>query len=942
MRNCAILLLLLLSQALYGQEPLARDFWLNESGAAVNVDAILQDTSGYLWVGADEGLYRFNGRAFTRLYDTVHSAITALAGGNGHIYAGFASGKVGIVNHDTLMPLAIKGPMPSTTIRHIYTGTNGLLWLCSEEGVFAVLNNISSVVNADSGLSDNFTYTLVAGNKNILVGTDQGINDVGIKNGKLHIGTYTSMQGLPDNIIKVIVPAYKPNVYWVGTQDGGLVQWNNGRFIKYPGAWPWGEINDIIAMPGNKAWVATASGYLLDVHLDSSFHVVPCHLDGRKINSITLTQTGNIWCATNKGLTVVTAEYASGIKMPAPYSMDSLTSLTIDKQGNLWFAENSALYRLSLADTMHKPIRVPWGNERITCLYADSRNVLWIGTLGKGVWYIAPGKTAVQVKGIASLENGGILNITGADQYIWITGLNGVEKISYSQGIVTDEQHYNKLSGIGSDYVYQLYKDHKDRIWMATDGAGISMCDGTRFYNWDAASGFDSKVVYSVAEDASGNIWAATLDSGLYRYDGRRWQHFNRNNGLRDINISTIAANAAGQVVIVHQKGIDEWYNSAGAFRHFNSHTGLGIDSVSNVLNCSANDTEGNVYIPYDKGFLVFKNPPGHVDFTPAVKISDIRLFFRSVVSGSHHFPYNAHDVTIKFDGISYTYVEQMNYRYMLEGYKNTWIYTRDEEVTFLELPAGEYKFRVQACLDNNFDTYSEADYYFTIATPFWKRAWFLALCIIATLGLIYLYIKTREQNLRKVSRLQEERMMFEYEHLKSQVNPHFLFNSLNTLTNLIEENAETAIDYTVQLSDLYRKILTFRDKDLVHLRDEVEILRSYIYIQKSRFGQALEVDIDIPAALLTSKSIVPLSLQLLVENAIKHNVVSQTMPLVIMITADEDEVTVRNILQPKKSMEKGAGLGLINIYKRYRLLTKRKMVYGPVNNEYVVKLPLL
>ena len=943
MRNRLLLILsILLQLTARAQEPLRRDFWLNEYGTAVNVNVILQDATGYIWVGADDGLYRFNGRAFTKINDTIHEPVTALTACNGIIYAGFGNGKTGVVSHDSLAPFIIKNKTPSTTIRDMHASTNGLLWLCSEEGVFAVLNNVGMLINSASGLSDNFTYSIVADGKKIMVGTDQGINGISLKNNKPFITTYTSAQGLPDNIVKVIRAGEKKNTFWIGTQDGGIALLVGGKLIKYKQAWEWGEVNDIIAMPNNRAWVATRNGYLLDVSLDSDFHVKPWLFKDRKLNKIALTKTGNIWCATNKGITIITAEYASAIKVPTPYSMDSLSSLAVDSEGKLWFAENTELYSLSLQDTSYRPRHIFSAKERITCMYADSRNILWMGTLGKGLLYMLPGHAPQPVKGIEALDNGSILSITGSGNNIWIAGLNGVEEIEYINGGIRPVHHYTKLSGIGSDYVYQLYKDRAGHIWMATDGAGICMFDGERFHTWDSTSGFNSKVVYSVTQDAAGYIWAATLNKGLYRYDGTGWRQFTKNNGLRDMNISSLTANAAGQVVIVNQKGIDEWYMSAKDFRHFNSRSGLGIDSITNVLNCSANDMAGNVYVPYNKGFLQFRNTTGLVDFTPAIYITDILLFFKSIVAGTNHFSYNAHDITIKFDGISYTYVEQMNYRYMLENYNNTWINTHDEEATFLELPAGEYKFRVQAALNSNFDKYSEADYYFTIANPFWRTPWFIALCLLAVFGLIYTYIRLREQNLRNVARLQEERMMFEYEHLKSQVNPHFLFNSLNTLTSLIEENQENAVDYTVQLSDLYRNILTFRDKDLVLLSEEIDILTSYIYIQKSRFGIALQVSIDISEKLLATKSIVPLSLQLLVENAIKHNIVSQTTPLAISITADENEISVRNTLQPKYSKEKGSGLGLINIYKRYRLLTKRKITYGPDNNEYVVKLPLL
>ncbi|RYZ52210.1 MAG: hypothetical protein EOP49_10005 [Sphingobacteriales bacterium] len=236
----------------------------------------------------------------------------------------------------------------------------------------------------------------------------------------------------------------------------------------------------------------------------------------------------------------------------------------------------------------------------------------------------------------------------------------------------------------------------------------------------------------------------------------------------------------------------------------------------------------------------------------------------------------------------------------------------------------------------------AEDSFHFSIARPFWRTLWFLLLVISVLFATGYLVIRIRERGLRKLARLQKERMNFEYEHLKSQVNPHFLFNSLNTLVNLIESDSEAAVNYTVNLSDLYRNMLSYKDQDLILLAEEYRIIQNYTFIQLSRFGDALQLEVTIAPELLHSKRIVPLALQLLVENAIKHNVVSVSRPLTIYIDATEDEITVRNHIQPKVSKEKESGLGLVNIRKRYSLLTSRQTSMGARGDFYIVTLPLL
>ncbi|MCB0697297.1 MAG: histidine kinase [Chitinophagaceae bacterium] len=306
------------------------------------------------------------------------------------------------------------------------------------------------------------------------------------------------------------------------------------------------------------------------------------------------------------------------------------------------------------------------------------------------------------------------------------------------------------------------------------------------------------------------------------------------------------------------------------------------------------------------------------------------------------HFKPSENYFNFRYTGINFTNTKSLHYRYKLSGYYDNWINTDETSVTFPNLPSGDYKFTVQASTYPDFAHAVEDNYSFTIATPFYKQPWFIILAIASCIILAYLYVRWRERQLKQIANLKHERVVFEYEYLKSQVNPHFLFNSLNTLTNLIEENPKTAVDYTAHLSDLYRNMLAHPDRNLVNLSEELDILNNYIHIQKSRFGDALIVKQDIPQAVAKEKKIIYLALQLLVENAIKHNIVSLAQPLVITITADEKEIVVTNPIHPKMSTGKPNGMGLDNISKRYKLATNMNISFGPEDGTFVVKLPLL
>ncbi|HTN38536.1 MAG TPA: histidine kinase, partial [Arachidicoccus sp.] len=694
------------------------------------------------------------------------------------------------------------------------------------------------------------------------------------------------------------------------------------------------------------AWIATQSGYLLEVYLDKSFTVSlkAYHYPDKQFRKLIGDRAGNIWCATQKGLSMLTAEYLNKIELPPPYALQQITAIAYGTKDILWIAQNRNLYRVSLSAVHPLMQRVYQAPAPISCLFNDRENRLWMGTMGKGLSYRTEQGSIIKAEEIESIKNGNILSISGTSDRLWVAALTGVYELAYpdkQRKAVHLIKHHNKQSGIGSDYVYFLFPDRKGQIWMATDGAGICMYSGDNYHHWENLDRGDEKVVYSITEDMSGDIWAGAYYKGLYYFNHNQWKAMKQENET-DANVSAVTANASGQVMAVYERCIDEWYPNSRQFRHYNYRLDLGIDSTTSVLNCVAKDFQGNVYIPFEHGLLIFNNQSKIYDITPGVQITDIQVLTKPLKKQKKEFNYDENYFTFKFEGISFTNPERLNYRYKLEGLGDKWIATHDESITFPKLPSGNYTFRVQAALDGSFGYAKEDTFSFTINEPLWKRSWFLILLGCLAFFVVYWLIKLREKRQKKLVQLEQERMNFEYEHLKSQVNPHFLFNSLNTLSNLIEEDGAAAVSYTERLSDLYKNILAYRNRDLITLKEDWEILSNYLFVQQCRFGNAFQVQFDVSEELLKTKKIVPMCLQMLVENAIKHNIVSLTQPLRIKIWSDKDEIIASNPLQPKVSKEDGSGLGLINISNRYHLLTKREVVFGPNEKEFVVRIPLL
>ncbi len=216
------------------------------------------------------------------------------------------------------------------------------------------------------------------------------------------------------------------------------------------------------------------------------------------------------------------------------------------------------------------------------------------------------------------------------------------------------------------------------------------------------------------------------------------------------------------------------------------------------------------------------------------------------------------------------------------------------------------------------------------------------------TISLVFMAIFTTRSWLMEwrksaieAEQLRSEKLASQNQSLKDQLNPHFLFNSLNTLSNLVYEDADRSAAFIQKLSRIYRYVLEVQQEELVSLDRELDFARNYLELQKIRFGDNLNFSIKVPN--LQDLFLPPLSLQLLLENAIKHNIASAENPLFIHIGQEGQELWVSNTFQPKTSQtEPSTGVGLKNIRSRYLLLSKVQPELVRTEHEYLVKLPLL
>lgn len=231
------------------------------------------------------------------------------------------------------------------------------------------------------------------------------------------------------------------------------------------------------------------------------------------------------------------------------------------------------------------------------------------------------------------------------------------------------------------------------------------------------------------------------------------------------------------------------------------------------------------------------------------------------------------------------------------------------------------------------------------------------ALAVIGLLALVLVFMFHRQARLKQAAAqvlerdkerlleenelLHQENLMARFETLKSQVDPHFLFNAMNTLYTLVESEPVKAREFIASFSALYRQVLNSHERTIVPVQEELQLAQHYVFLQRIRFGNSLVVDIDVPASAL-SGYLPPFTLQMLLENSIKHNVISAAKPLHISVTAQNGRLIVRNDLRPRGGASAGTGTGLENIRRRYAMLGAPEPDFRISDMHYTATVPIL
>jgi len=922
------------------------------------VNTILEGKDGFLWFGTSNGLFRYNGLEFKPITftDTVLvSNVTALfEDEQATIWVGTKEGDIFYLEKNKFLHKWMpEEGTPSVMITGITKTKDGIFWISTYgEGVYYYVNGRMFNLDVEDGLTDVEIYSMALNLENqIWVGTDAGISVCKIKDGKKQIHQLTIADGLSDEIVKTLLSG-EDGDFWVGTFDQGVDFWDAKKqnFESLIPNWSYGEINSLEIFKEKEIWIGTEGNGLYRLNLETK--------DLQSINLPEFTKSkvydlhkdteGNLWVLNNKvGVSSANRQFER-----VTHNLGNVQAVLTDRKNQVWLGTPNGLFLMentSDGTNNYQPIFLE-KNVNVISLYEDVFGNIWIGTFGQGLYCLAGGEAGndfskSKIKYFSQkdgLLNANILSIDGTDNMLWLATLGGVFELDLKEDIFLKRnqfRNYTHEDGLGSNFIYKAFVCSTNRTWFGTDGKGLSVLENGKITNYTQANEVPLKTIYTITEDHRGSIWFGTAEQGIFEFDGKNFHRLNVKEGIRDLEITSLVTDSLGNILIVHPSGIDILNPETKHLIYYDDEVGL--EDLEPVLNSFSSDKYGNIWLGGKDKLIRYAALNEKLEIHPRNIIEGINVFFEPIDYKSvNQFSHTENSLVFNYVGLWFTAPEKVEYRYQLEGYNPEWIYSKDNQAHYSDLRPGNYVFQVTSTENGAFDGEPITSYSFDIIAPFWQQTWFVIFAIGFLLSMLYAWTKWKGQRLQREADLQKERIESQLEVLKSQINPHFLFNSFNTLITLIEDEPEAATEYVEHLSDFYRSLLQYREKDLIPLQEELELLRNFSFLLKKRFGE--NIQIEIPNINGKIAFIPPLTLQMLVENAVKHNVISRKKPLKISLKIMEDEIYIINNLQKKITKDKSTHFGLQSIQVRYDLLGKKQVKIEETKKDFKVTIPIL
>jgi ligand-binding sensor domain-containing protein/signal transduction histidine kinase len=780
----------------------SHNFWGMEKGFPIAaVSTIAQTADGYLWIGTDKGLVRFDGFNFHRFEQASDGSLTI--------------GPVRALLADAQGNLWIQ--LQNTKLLRYHDGTFDFIRGEAENGVTAMALGTKGEIVLSSLTMGALTYD----GKQFLAAlptplfTDPG----GLLQGETpdqrntrlswSPGVIPDRLAVPTSAVISIAETTEGKI-WLGTQDRGLLYLQGGRIYAAAKNLRHMKVNCLLPLENSELWVGTNKGVwrwngtiLTRARVPSSL----LHID---VLSMIRDRESNTWVGTNNGLLCFTSSGVSLFAREVPATGGPATALFEDREGNLWVGSPRGVERLRKSAFITYPV-ASLQSESSGPVYVDQEGRTWFAPVAGGLhWLMGEKRGSVTSQG---LDRDVAYSIAGSSKELWIgRQRGGLTRLHYSHGR-TEIHTYTEADGLAQNSVYSVYQSRDGAVWAGTLSRGVSRFDGRRFITYTSASGLASDSVASIQETRDGTIWFGT-SNGLSSLSNGQWRTYGARDGLPAEDVNCLFEDSSGTLWTGTSKGLaflgsdraqiprnlpallrgrilgiaeDKtgwlWIATAdrvlrvqrdkmaagtlGAtdLREFGREDGLRSTEGVKRSRSVVSDPAGRVWFSLSHGLSV--TDPAHLTDSSAPALTHIEGLS---VDGSQvdirdlvRIPASPKRITLTYTGLSLAGPERVRFRYFLESFDRTWsapVATR--EAAYTNLGAGFYRFRVVASNSDSLWNGSETSLPFEIEPLFWQTGWFLITCVALILLSVWsvyryrLYHLTNQFNLRLEERVNE------------------------------------------------------------------------------------------------------------------------------------------------------------------------------------------
>lgn len=918
------------------QFPFTRTLEVRSGQQRPAITSILQDDDGLLWAASDLGLLRTDGELVEPILRTEGNPVLAMALAGDGVWAALATGHIvrcGPLACDTIIPSTLAD---ETGIRALLVDADGAVWIATYgAGLIRWSNGEVRRFTVENGLPDDHVNDLARlPDGTVVAATDQGL---AVCDQHKVASIFGEEEGAPDNLVLSVCTTRKGMVI-AGTHRGGVFRWEPGTgrmdTLLPPDRVP-GPIEHV-AVRNDLVWCATPTlGVILfDRAPTGGLYLPPVSLPNAPAiaKDLLLDAEGAVWWC--DGTEYLHRADPAILVVPEHEGVDlrRISAVCTGPDHHIWFNTPQGLFKHPAAFTdgsritkveLAVPSRTP-----VVSLATTPDGTIWAGTFGDGVHAVARDGTKRHFTERNGTGSDHVLAVRSLDEQVWCATLKGVARYQPSP------QEWRSYIVPGPGFVYDVLPLADGRVYAATDGNGVLALDLK-----DTATALGLGTYYSLVGLPSGAVWAAGPGTGLCRVT--RDLACLGANGPSFTGEFFAMGTIMGRILAFGSDATVAFDPLTGAWTDLTARFGLG--GLRAELNALCTGPDSTLWLACDRGLVRIRPEAKHFDPFIRTAVTRVEVDDRPVLhAGVIEVPSDGDRVMFQFAGSHFADPGAVRFAYRLVGHEDREKHTRDRSVSYEDLPAGRYTFRVRAYVSEVPDAdHGWIEVRFAVQAVWWKRPW-VVLSMVVALGLVvFLLLRARERRSIQRERSEQDKVRFQLEALRSQVDPHFLFNSFNALVALIETDRDKAIEHVDQLSTFFRNILMVRDKDLVSVEEELGLLRTYFDLEQRRFGDAIGLDIQVPEE-AHERCIVPLTLQLLVENALKHNVVTATHPLRVTIVVEGEDIVVRNQVSPKLTPARSTGFGLQSIRKRYTALTARPIAVGERNGLFEVRIPLI